>query len=180
MLKPNLNFLLFSSTGLGFVISALLLLICTQMQAGAGTKMVSVSQISCWYLVPGTRNLVSKCQAPAIFRSAAWHIMGSWVPCALWHLGLGNVQEVFRERYQIISTIHDKFSNDRDCIQGKLVPDYDKAKVFKAYLGAQTTRSHHGIKCPLKCDTFMKSFVGFCWYNDESFFSNWAGLDDAF
>ena len=116
MLKPNLNFLLFSSTGLGFVISALLLLVCAQMQAGAGTKMASVSQISCWYLVPGTRNLVSKCQAPAIFRSAAWHVMGSWVPSALWHLGLGNVQEVFRERYQIISTIHDKFSNDRDCI----------------------------------------------------------------
>ena len=91
MLKPNLDFLLFSSTGLGFVISALLLLICTQMQAGAGTKMVSVSQISCWYLVPGTRNLVSKCQAPAIFQSAARHVMGSWVPSALWHLGLGNV-----------------------------------------------------------------------------------------
>ena len=64
--EAEFEFLLFSSTGLGFVISALLLLICTQMQAGAGTKMVSVSQISCWHLVPGTRYLVPGTLCPSV------------------------------------------------------------------------------------------------------------------
>ena len=40
--------------------------------------------------------------------------------------------------------------------QGKLVPDYDVTKTFKAFIGARTAQQSYGISMLINIDKIMK------------------------